>query len=177
MKLQRENLQPLFIYAFIGVMAACVAGYFLYQNRQSYWNTQARDTFRQALMEEVQGRNVKVPVYTGGDRDLSFADANERRKEPITVSIVSEYGKKNFVIPYEKHVHNIERPSSRRLLAKIGYSGRTIVRISAADWWRDETYAYSANSPHLVKPDSLATFYLGYRCEIGVAGYLCRSWW
>ena len=72
MKLQKDNLQLLLIYAFIGAMAACVTGYFLYQNKQAYWKTQAHDAFRLALMEEVQKRSEeKVYFSSNGDEDLS----------------------------------------------------------------------------------------------------------
>lgn len=119
MKLQRENLYLLLIYAFIGAMAACVTGYLLYQKRQSYWHVQARETFHRALVEEVYGRSSKVPVYSGGYEDLSVVDATDRKKEPTTVFMAGEYGEKIFEIPYEKHIHNLERPSDSRAMHSI----------------------------------------------------------
>ena len=29
----------------IGIIAACITGYFLYENKKEYWEVQARDTF------------------------------------------------------------------------------------------------------------------------------------
>lgn len=52
----------------------------------------------------------------------------------------------------------------------------TVVRISVADWDERETYTFSDDSLYMLKPDSLMSCYLGYRCEIGVTGYLYYSW-
>ncbi|MGG6547246.1 UNVERIFIED_CONTAM: helix-turn-helix domain-containing protein, partial [Prevotella sp. 15_C9] len=69
----------------------------------------------------------------------------------------SEYGKKDFFVPYEKYFHNVEQSSNLRgmhsyilhmfplqadslnriwyrLLEEMNYSGKTVVRISVADW-------------------------------------------
>lgn len=201
MKLQKDDLRLLLIYALIGAMAACVTGYFLYQNKQAYWKTQAHDAFRLALMEEVQKRSEENVYFSlNGDEDLSVVGINDRKKRPITVPMMSKYGKKDFIVPYEKHIHNIERSSDWRairsivlgkyplkadslylvwngLLAKTGYSGRTIVRLSVTDWWENKIDTYAGDSLYLSKSDSLVTFYLGYRCEVGVTGYFYYPWW
>ena len=63
-----------------------------------------------------------------------------------------------------------------RLLEEMNYFGKTVVRISVADWDERETYTFSDDSLYMLKPDSLMSCYLGYRCEIGVTGYLYYSW-
>lgn len=190
----------LLTYVAIGVIAAVIIGWFLYQNRMEFWETQARSAFRMALGEELQKRKREVPFYTRGSIDLSIVDANDQKKEPITISMISKYGEKKFIIPYEKHIHNIERLSDwrmmrsmvleerpliadsldllwRELLGRIEYPGKTVVRVSVLDWWEHETYSYSEDSLYVSKSDSLATHYLGYRCEVGVTGYLYTPWW
>lgn len=57
MKKERENLELLLICMVIGIIAACITGYFLYENKKEYWEVQARDTFDEALTEEMQKRS------------------------------------------------------------------------------------------------------------------------
>lgn len=185
----------------IGIIAACITRYFLYENKKEYWEVQARDTFYEALTEEMQKRSgMEVFFCTKGNIHLSVVDSVDKKKEPITVFMETEYGKKNFVIPYEKHTHNIIRASDQRalytyklnkdpleadslnmiwsdLLAKVKFPGKTIVRVSVTDWWEHETNAYSNDLSYLSKSDSLISCYLGYRCEIGVTGYVHSFWW
>lgn len=197
---KRERRQMLLAYFAIGVVAAVIVGWFVYQDRMEFWETQARSAFRMALGEELQKRKMGIPFHVQGDIDLSIMDANDRKKGPITVSMISGYGEKDFIIPYEKHIHNIERPSNWRmirsmvleerplvadslnlvwkeLLGRIEYPGKTVVRVSVVDWWEHESHTYSEDSLYLSKSDSLATCYLGYRCEVGVTGYLYGPWW
>lgn len=78
----------------IGIIAAIITGWFLYQNRMEFWKTQARSTFRVALGEELQKRNMEIPFYVEENIDLSIMDANDRKKELIKVSMISKYGEK-----------------------------------------------------------------------------------
>lgn len=200
MKKLGENLQMLLIYVAIGIISACITGYFLYQYKAGLWKAQACSTLRTALKQELQKRDSKdIYFATSGNTSLP-SDSIDIKKEPIKVTIESEYGKKDFFIPYDKHIHNIERPSDIRalhscilamaplkadslnmvwenLLVPIGFPGRTNVRISVVDWWEHETYAYSGDSLYVTKSDSLITYYLGYCCEIGVTGYMHYPWW
>ena len=195
-----KRRQMLLIYVAIGIMAAVITGRFLYQNRMEFWKVQARSAFRVVLEEELQKRKMEVPFHVQGNIDLSTMDVNDQKKEPITVSLMSKYGEKDFIIPYEKHIYNIERSSDWRairsvaleerpliadslnlvwkeLLERIEYPGKTVVRVSVVDWWEHEACTYSEDSLYLSKSDSLATHYLGYRCEVGVTGYLYSPWW
>ena len=162
----------------IGIIAAIITGWFLYQNRMEFWKTQARSTFRVALGEELQKRNMEIPFYVEENIDLSIMDANDRKKELIKVSMISKYGEKSFIIPYEKHIHNIERPSDWRLirsivledhpliadslnllwkelLGQIEYPGKTVVRISVTDWWEHEACSYSEDSLYFLNSATL----------------------
>lgn len=185
----------------IGIIAACITGYFLYENKKEYWEVQARDTFYEALTEEMQKRNgMETYFSTSGNVRLPVTDINDRHKEPIIVSMETEYGKKDFVIPYEKHIHNVVQSSDQRalytyvlykdslradsvnmiwndLLEKVKFPGKTIVRVSVTDWWEHETNAYSNDLSYLSKSDSLVSCYLGYRCEVGVTGFTYSPWW
>lgn len=111
----------------------------------------------------------------------------------------SEYGRKDFWIPYAKHANRVE-PSSvmqgicsyllhvspldadslnrfwNRRLEAMGFPGTAETRISVTDWWERDSYAYSADSLSVSGLDSLTTFYLGLRCEVGATGYLHTPW-
>lgn len=197
---KKEDLKLLLVYAVIGIIAAGTTGWFLYQNRMRFWKEQACSAFRVALMEELQKRK-EIDVYFFLDGDISLpVDSIDSKMEPVIVPMESKYGKKDFVIPYEKHIHNIERSSYlrtlhsylldisplnadslnmiwRNLLSEMGFYGETIVRIAVADWWERETCTYSNDSLLVAKSDSLTSKYLGYRCEIGTTGYMCYFWW
>lgn len=196
----KKNWKQLWIYAMIGMAVAGTTGSLLYQNRLEFWRSQAGNAFHTALTKELQKRDTTDVYYcaSGGSRlpDTSI----DIQKEPIKVPVTSEYGKKVFVIPYEKHAHNIERPFDWRaihsimletsplnadslnsqwkeLLEEEGYSGKTAVRISVTDWWEHDSYTYSGDSLRVSRSDSLTTYYLGYRCEVGATGYLDTPWW
>lgn len=78
----------------IGIIAACITGYFLYENKKEYWEVQARDTFHEALTEEMQKRSgIEVFFSTKGNIHLSVVDSVDKKKEPITVFMETEYGK------------------------------------------------------------------------------------
>ncbi len=198
--MKKEYWQLLLIYAFIGIVAAGFTGWFLYQYRLEYWQTQARDAFRSALQEETQ-KWKGIPMYlhlSGGFRLPD--DSTDIKKEPIKLLLTSEYGQKEFWVPYEKHARNMERSRDTRgahsyllhvsplsadslnlfwknRLAAMGFPGTTAVRISVSDWQEHESYTYSEDSLYLSESDSLFTYYLGLRCEVGMTGYLYHSWW
>ena len=200
MKKIKEDFELLLIYTVIGIVAAGITGWFLYQDRMEFWKAQACSTFRIALEKELQERSgIEMYLYMNGNVSLP-KNSIVLEKEPITVSMESKHGKKDFVIPYEKHIHNIERSSDIRgmhsyllhvqplkadslnrlwenLLAEMEFPGRTIVRTSVTDWWERETYAYSGDTLYVAKLDSLISYYMGYRCEIGVTGYMYYPWW
>lgn len=200
MDIKKENLKLLLLYVAIGLIAAGTTAWFLYQNRIEYWKAEASRALRVALMKEIQKRSeIKMYFYSDGNVSLPN-DSVDIIKNPIRVTMESEEGKKDFVIPYEKHIHNIERSSDVRLLHsyilgthplkadsldltwrslmdEMGFSGKTAVRISKVDWFEHETKVYSDNPLYIAKSDSLTSYHLGYRCEIGVVGYLHYSWW
>ena len=196
----RESTKQLLIYAAIGIIAAGITAYFLYQNRMEFWKVQACSTLRVALAKELHQRSG-TEVYFSRNGNISLpTDSSDLKKEPIKVWLKSELGERDFFIPYEKHIHNIESSSDiqgmhsyllhiqplvadslnriwENLLTEMEFPGRTIVHISVADWWEHETYTYSDDSLYVAKSDSLISYYLGNRCEVGVTGYLYYPWW
>lgn len=200
--MKKEDKIWLWLYALIGIVAAGVTGWCLCQNRQDFWRTQARSAFRMALQEEMRKwKDIDVFYYTApGTRRLSD-DSIYIKKAPMKVSLTSEYGKKDFLIPYEKYSQNIEEDSEdtrcmhtcllhesplnadslnhfwKRRLAGMGFSETTVVRMVVSDWWEHESYTYSADSLYVSKSDSLSTYYIGCRCEVEVTGYLYHPWW
>lgn len=200
--MKKEDKIWLWLYALIGIVAAGVTGWYLCQNRQDFWRTQARSAFKMALQEEMR-KWKDIDVFISREKGLIRLpdDSIYIKKEPMKVSLTSEYGKKDFLIPYEKYGYNIELNSSelrgihtcllhespldvdslnffwKRRLAEMGFSGTTVVRIVVSDWEERDSYTYSADSLYLSKSDSLSTYYIGCRCEVGVTGYLYHPWW
>ena len=200
MNKKKEDLKLLLVYVVIGVIAAGTTGWFLYQNRMRFWKEQACDAFRVALMEEMKKRKG-IAVYYASSGSVSLPiDSMDSKMESVIVPMESKYGKKDFVIPYEKHIHNIERFSYlralhsyileisplksdslnvvwRNLLSKMGIPGKTIVCTAVTDWYGRETRTYSNDSLLVAKSDSLTSKYLGYRCEVGTTAYMYYPWW
>lgn len=200
--MKKEDKIWLWLYALIGIVAAGVTGWYLYQNRQDFWRTQARSAFRMALQEEMRKwKEINVYYYTEPGTKRLSDDSIYLQKEPLKVSLTSKHGKKDFLVPYKKRAHNIEQSSTlnrgmhsclldaiplnvdslnlfwEKQLDKIGYSGTTIVRITMTDWWERDSCTYSADSLYIPQSDSLLTSYIGDRCEVGVTGYLYHPWW
>lgn len=200
--MQKKDWIKLLEYVFIGVVAAGIAGWCLYRNQLKFKQEQAHDAFCVAMHGELlKWSGVDVYFYSSGNRRLTN-DSTAIKKESIKVSLESdECGLKDYLIPYEKYSHNITWNSDelsgiysyllhtfplnadslnfywQEQLARIGLSGTTIVRISVADWLEHESYTYSADSLYLSKADSLFTYYLGARCEVGVTGCFYTPWW
>lgn len=63
----------LLIYVAIGIIAAVITGWFVYQNRMEYWETQARSAFRVALGKELQKRN-EVDVYFSSSGNIRLPE-------------------------------------------------------------------------------------------------------
>lgn len=57
----------------IGIIAACITRYFLYENKKEYWEVQARDTFYEALTEEMQKRSGMEVFFV--QRKYSFVSS------------------------------------------------------------------------------------------------------
>lgn len=161
---------------------------------------QVRSAFGEALQDELQKWGEMDVYYSSTGYKKLPNDSIDIKKEPVKVTLESDYGKKEFEVPYEKYSRNIERTHEVRLmhtcllhqaplnadslnlfwkgrLAKLGLPGTTIVRIATMDWEEHESYAYSADTLYLSKADSLATSYIGCRSEVGVTGYFYAPWW
>lgn len=199
--MKEEDRIWLWVYALIGVVAAAVTGWCLCQNRQEFWQIQARSAFRVALQKEMQ-KWKKIDVYyyeEEGFRRLPD-DSIYLKKEPMKVPLENEHGPKTFEVPYAKYSLNIASDSEKvrmmhsyllhesplnvdslnlfwkEQLDKVGFSGRTVVRMVVSDWWERDSYSHSADSLYVSKSDSLSTYYIGCRCEVGMTGYLYIPW-
>lgn len=197
--MKKDDWIGLGVCVLIGLVAAGITGWQLCQKRLSVWRPLAREAFHAALMEEIQKRNTGgVYMNFSGNYNLP-ADSAGHNEEPVRVQLESEYGRKDFWIPYAKHANRVE-PSSvmqgicsyllhvspldadslnrswNRRLEAMGFPGTAETRISVTDWWERDSYAYSADSLSVSGLDSLTTFYLGLRCEVGTTGYLHTPW-
>lgn len=196
----KESTKLLLIYVTIGLVAAIVTAYFLYQDREEHWNEYARKSFTEVLRNELQKREIKdVPFLSWGSLSSIQKDIlpDDSSKE---IAITSEHGEKTSQIPTFKLNHNIEdKPDIRAMhsyilemhplvadslnlgwtksLQEVGFSGRNVVRVSVIDLLEQETKQYSGDSLIVNEADSLCCFYIGYRSEIEVTGFLYLPWW
>ncbi len=197
---KKIDVQFLLIYIAVGIVVAAVTAWALYQNRTEYWRAQACKTFQKALIQELQKRDtMDVFFLSSGTSELS-SKFDKDKKESVKRKITSEFGEKEFIIPYEKYKNNIESTLGthgmysyvlamdplkadslnvlwEKLMAEKDFFGRTMVRTSVSDWREHETYAYSADSLSVQRSDSIVSYYLGLRSEIGVTGYIYYPWW
>lgn len=198
--MKMKDWKLLLIYAVIGIAMAGITGRSLCQKHWETDKKQASRTFGLALEDELQKwKDAKVKVVLPEGVKLPDTSIGIK-KEPIKVEINFGQGMRSYVIPYEKHAQNIERnPTVRGMhsyllhqaplnadslnllwqerLADSGFSGKTVVRIVTTDWEERDSCAYSADTLYLSQSDSLTTYYLGSRCEVGVTGYLYHPWW
>lgn len=74
---KRGRRQMLLIYVAIGIIAAVITGWFVYQNRMEYWETQARSAFRVALGKDpVDFDDIRpLSVVKTGDQLQNAGDA------------------------------------------------------------------------------------------------------
>lgn len=197
----RENIKLLLIYVAIGVIAAGTTAYFLYQDRKELWREYARSTFAEVLREDLLNRSGKEMFYTSWGNANSFAQENSVNNDSLQeVEVTSEHGSKKYLIPIYKLAHNIENENFKRgiqgyvlekeplvadslhtkwvkLLQEMSFSGKSIVRVSVTDLLEHETRKYSNDSAYLNQADSLDSYYIGYRSEIEVTGFLYSQWW
>lgn len=198
--MKMKDWKLLLIYAVIGIAMAGITGRSLCQKHWETDKEQASRTFGLALEDELQKwKGVKVNVVSSGNKKLPD-NSIDIKKEPIKVEMNFGQGMKSYVIPYEKHAQNIERNSTVRgmhsyllhqaplnadslnlfwqeRLADSGLFGKTVVRIVTTDWEERDSCAYSGDALYLSQSDSLTTYYMGLRCEVGVTGYLYHPWW
>lgn len=186
----------LILYIAIYTLVAFTTAYFLYQNQVNFWKAEACNTFTEALKEEVQKRiETKVCFLTRGNENLT-----KDQEGQIVVTIDSGYNKKEVSKSLYKHRHNIDSNSMHRglhtelfaevplkadslnlvwsnLLEKIGFRGKNMICLSTTDNLNRETKTYSKDSVYISKSDSLISYYIGCRCEIGVTAFIYYPWW
>ncbi len=197
--MKKDDWIGLAVCALIGVVAAGITGRQLYRERLEMWHPQAREAFHAALMEELQKKDT-MEVYLNVLGSLHLPDDSiGLYQKPVKVPLESEYGRKDFWIPYVKYVNNVEPSFMLRgiysyllhvspldvdslnrswncRLEALGFPGTAETRVSVSDWWERDSYAYSADSLYVSGLDSLVTFYAGLRCEVGATGYLHAPW-
>ena len=188
----RESVKLLLIYIAIGVIVAGITTYFLYQDRKEQWNEYARETFTEALKEEIQKRSeMKVYFATQGETSLS-----SREKEfPEEVTLKGKNGKRIYSIPTYKRHHNIVGDLNQRMLQgyvlekrplkadslqlvwknylkKVEFPGKSSIDLFIIDLQKQERQSFSYDSAFAMKSDSLISYYVGFRYENGVTGFV-----
>lgn len=161
-----------------------------HREQKEYWQEVAAGALEQTIEEEMRKRGTaNVQSISSGS---TKKDSNIK---PTTITATNEDGEKTFLITAEQQIHNISNSSIEKVaysvllekdslngktvnhcwnqkLMSSGFDGQTITRISLTDWQGRRTTAYTPDTSLLAKSDSIAVFYLGYRSEVEVTGYI-----
>lgn len=197
----KVNLKLLLVCVVIGTIVSLTTGCFLYQNHKTGWNDRARKAFTEALKENLQKYEEADVFFLSWGNTKSIIENDSARNDSLQeVEVISEYGKKTYLVPTYKLDHNIEPNELKRgiqgyileeellladslhskwvkLLQEMNFSGKSIVRVSVTDLFEHETKKYSNDSAYINRADSLVSYYIGYRSEIEVTGFLYLQWW
>lgn len=186
------------LHIIIGCICAGITIHYLkvlnadYAAQKEEWNQVAAETFREALLQEVEWRS-RIPYYKssfgGGVRPL-------RSQIPDSVIIVtSEYGRRVYWLEKERFKRQLfeggelnadisylieEYPISVDTLhhrwdslLNLPLIATTSIRYVMTDLAERNDTAY-AHREHFVFPkDSALVWYLGYRCEAEFVGSVC----
>lgn len=196
----KESTKLLLICVTIGLVAAITTAYFLHQNKKEYWNEYARKSFAEVLRGELQKREMKDVPYVSWGMASSSSKGTFQNDSLKEVTITTAAGEKTYRIPAFKLDRNIEDNLKMRmlhsyilemhplvadslnlgwtkLLQEMGFPGKNIVRVSVIDLLEHETEYYSGDSLVVNKADSLFSYYVGYRSEVEITGFLYLPWW
>lgn len=164
------------------------------KNNVKRWNEVACETFKDALNEDLARRGDLKVEFHGGRRLMSVAKSN-----PENVFITSKYGRRECKIDSIKHVNNVTFDAElrgvysvvledyplvcdtieaiwKRRLSNQNIMASTGVRVSVTDLDNHTTSDFSKTFGHKSLKDSLASCYIGYRCEVEVTGFINYAW-
>lgn len=170
-----------------------------YTKQNTTWNNVAQEAFRNILLTEISNRgDIEIPVFIPADT-LHIQTLNE----PIPDSVIMEsnYGRRCYKIERNKIEHSLIKQRRERILLSIlledyplsvdtlnsrwdsllqvrGINAQTYVRYSSSDFLGKTTSTYSREYQEGIQADSLLSFYMGYRCEYEVTGFIAyRCLW
>lgn len=180
-----------------------VTGIYIYIFYNSYkeqipeWNALAKETFVEALNLEVQRRgDIVVPFVAVDYPEVKTLETPFKS----LVTLTSKYGTLDYEIPrvkfdnslikdtekrmllsyvLEKHPLNADtlNTSWNRLLIRKLIKANTGIRLSTTDLLKKTSSVYSSDSVKVLQGDSLLSRYVGFRCEVGITGFVSYDWW
>ena len=177
------------------LILTCWAFWAVYQYRFRNWNDQVRKAFSDVIEEELHERGgIEVEFY--GTTEIPSSED----KVPERVAVTIDKGRREYLIPLYKYNHSIVKETTKRMLCsfiieespliadslnmrwselmkKSGNLENTAVRISIADYEENVSVTSSHNYSFFTPSDSLMSYYIGYRCEAEVTGFVQCCWW
>lgn len=180
-----------------------VTGIYIYIFYNSYkeqipeWNALAKETFVEALNLEVQKRGrIVVPFIAVNYPEIKTLETPF--KSSVTLS--SKYGTHDYEISRVKFDNSLIKDTERRmllsyvlekhpldadalnlfwdsLLVEKSVAANTGIRLSTIDLLKKTSTVYSSDSIKVLQGDSLLSRYIGFRCEVGVTGFVSYDWW
>ena len=190
----------LWIGTFICTMVTGVYVYIFYTSYKEQipeWNALAKETFVEALNLEVQKRgDIVVPFVAVDYPEVKTLETPF--KSPVTLA--SKYGTHSYEIPRVKFDNSLIKDTEKRmllsyilekhpldadalnlfwdsLLVEKSVAANTGIRLSTTDLLKKTSTVYSSDSIKVLQGDSLLSRYIGFRCEVGVTGFVSYDWW
>lgn len=166
----------------------------IYESKVSRLSKSAKETFVEALYEELQNRKIEEKLSI-------FFDINTMTTEmPDSVSIIDAFGRHTYLLDPEKSHLNVTTDSNARCLHSYIFSKNPLEVDSLHCSWKKllQQSGLSLNSALSISvldnqghidlqttPESdwcnashlLFVVYIGYACEIEIKGYLHYSVW
>lgn len=160
-------------------------------------NDRLRASLAEALEASMKERGREALCIVS----CSYTVNNLEDSVPKVVTVDIGDGPREYVISACKHTNNVAKnPTERiydscmleeqplkadslgmqweRLLAMKGISAATNLRVSVTDLSGDVSVAYANDSYRRSAPDSLFSYYIGYRCEVEVTAFVSPfSYW
>lgn len=180
-----------------------VTGIYIYIFYNSYkeqipeWNALAKETFVEALNLEVQRRgDIVVPFIAGDFPEMKTLETPFRSH----VTLASKYGTHSYEISRVKFDNSLIKDTEKRMLLSYVLEERPLnadtlntswnsllirksikvntgIRLSTTDLLKKTSTVYSSDSVKVLQGDSLLSRYVGFRCEVGVTGFVSYDWW
>lgn len=167
-----------------------------YKKEITEWNRLATDALEESLWREVKKRgNIPVPIISANSPDMHTLE----EPYPDTLILESGFGKRMYTVPKGKLEHSLVIEKKKRMLISVlfdkfplsvetlnqhwdsllvdkGILARAYIKYSVTNFEDSTTVYYSQQSKKRLRADSLASYYMGMRCEMEVTGFIAYEW-
>lgn len=193
--MKRDNLIKRLLVVVVGA-SLIYSGVFFYKNGVAVLNQRAIDAFSEALKMELANKNIKKDTLIVH----SQIDISDIGQAPKIVGITKITGRKEYKVSTKQHQKNVAKDADTRMLHSLVlesnpivvdslnaiwqrilkgsyFIGKTALRMSTAHGNGHTATVITTDSIRFASVPPLFICYLGYGCEIEVAGFFDYSCW